>query len=1077
MNHSAQFRLFVVKAICFMLFVALSAGSLLAQGVTTAAITGIVTTDKGEALVAANVIAIHEPTGTRYGATTRDNGQFNLPNLKVGGPYTVTVSYVGYKKDSHGNLYLNLGQEARIDFALVEETILQGEVVVTAQVDPVLNSGRNGAATFIDVAQVADLPSIKRSTRDLTRLDPRSDGNFSFGGKNWLYNNISLDGSYFNNSFGLDDPAPGGQSNAEPVPFDAVEQVQVSIVPFDVREGGFTGASINTVTKSGTNQVRASIYSFMRNEAFIGNKVFGKEVIARPDLSFNQSGVSVSGPIIENTLFFFLNYERERRDDPGSNFLADRGGAVQFGESRVSAATMDAISARMKQVYNYDTGPYEGYIHQTKNDKLLAKLNWNINEDNNLSFRVSLLDASREQGPHPFVLSFGGTGRGPNENSLPFKNSGYRINNELQSYALELNSRTPDFANRFFASYSRFRDFREPFSKDFPTLEIGENGITYATIGHEPFSIHNILNSDVWQFTNNFSYFMGNHVVTVGVNYERFKFFNSFNIFRHGLFGLPFASTTFFSLADFFTRTTVGNPSFINLNAMVTPSTSPFKGEDIEAGQFAVYAQDEYLVSENFNLTYGLRVDIPIYFTEPVANPYSAGLTMLDDNDQPEKVDQSKLPGASALFSPRVGFNYDMTGDRSTQLRGGTGIFTGRLPFVWIGNIISNPGSNPNLPAHLRSYDVNAVVPDFKWPQVWNTSLALDHKLPWEVLGTLEIVYGKDINAIYVRNADLVKPIRNLPDGRPYYGGGGLNELNGAPFAFDGGIYVLDNTSEGYNFNITAQLRKQFESGLSTSFSYSYLMAENQMKSTEIASVLWAENPVKGDPNKPELSYSEFGNRHRFTGVATYRYAWSEDMSTTFGLFAEIAEGNRFAGAGGNRYSFVYAGDVNGDGNAGNDLIYIPKSQNDKIELVAFAGPGGSVAAQWAALDKFIQQDSYLSSHRGEIADRFGALNPWFMNIDLKILQDFKFMMGGEKHGIQVSLDILNVPNMLNSSWGVRKSATSAATSPLVFLNSFNGTTGAPQFNFKSTAVKTFVSDPGLNSRWQAQLGIRYIFN
>ena len=1092
MDHSKQFRWLVLRAFVLMALVALGIGSLFAQGVTTASITGIVTTDNGEALVAANVIAIHEPTGTRYGATTRDNGQFNMPNVKIGGPYTLTVSYVGYKKESHGNLYLNLGQESRIDFALVTETLLQKEVVVTAQVDPVLNSGRNGAATFIDVTQVSDLPTIKRSTRDLARLDPRSDGNFSFGGKNWLYNNISLDGSYFNNSFGLDDPAPGGQSNAEPVPFDAVEQVQVSIVPFDVREGGFTGASINTVTKSGTNQVHASLYSFMRNEAFIGNKVFGKEVIARPDLSFNQSGVSVSGPIIENTLFFFLNYERERRDDPGSNFIANRSGAAEFGESRVSAATMDAISARMKQVYNYDTGPYEGYIHQTKNDKLLAKLNWNINEDNNLSFRVNLLDASREQGPHPFVLSFNSTGRGPNENSLPFQNSGYRINNELQSYALELNSRSEKFANRFFVSYSRFRDFREPFSRPFPTIQIGEGGVTYTTIGHEPFSIRNILDSDVWQFTNNFSYFLDNHVVTVGANFETFKFYNSFNIFKYGgvfpgapfFFGPPttvggFGGTTFSSLADFFRYTNPADSLFIDFNAVANAASSPFKGEDIKVGQFSVYAQDEYLVSENFNLTYGIRLDMPIYFTEPVANPYSAGLTMLDENDQPESVDQSKLPGSAALFSPRVGFNYDMTGDRSTQLRGGTGIFTGRLPFVWIGNIISNPGANPNLPAHLRSYDVNAVVPDFKWPQVWNTSLALDHKLPWEVLGTLEIVYGKDINAIYVRNADLVKPVRYLPDGRPYYGGGGLNELNGAPFAFDGGIYVLDNTSEGYNFNITAQLRKQFESGLSTSFSYSYLMAKNQMKSTEIASVLWAENPVKGDPNKPEVSYSEFGNRHRFTGVATYRYTWSENMSTTFGIFAEIAEGNRFAGAGGNRYSFVYSGDVNGDGNGGNDLIYIPQNVGES-GLVAFAGPGGTVAEQWAALDKFIQQDAYLNSHRGEIADRFGGVNPWFMNIDLKIVQDFRFMIGGQRHGIQVSLDILNVPNFFNSSWGVRKSATSQATSPLKhvvvgFVPQFNPN-GSPQLNFVGPA-KSFSSDPGLNSRWQAQLGIRYIFN
>jgi len=1068
--HRSRFALLTSLVI---LCLATVATELAAQGVTTSSVTGIVTNDKGEPLEAANVIAVHAPSGTRYGASTRENGQFNIPNMRVGGPYTVTVTYVGYKSESQEDITLSLGQEGKVSFKLVEETIEGTEVVVTAERDEVLNAGRTGAATFINVTQVTDLPSLKRSTRDLTRLDPRSDGNFSFGGKNWLYNSISLDGSYFNNSFGLDDPAPGGQANAEPVPFDAVEQVQVSIASFDVREGGFTGANINTVTKSGTNHVCASLYNFFRSESFIGNQVNGKDVVANPDLSFNQSGVSVSGPIIENTLFFFLNLERERREDPGSNFIANRGGVADFGESRVTVATMDAIRARMDTVYNYKTGAYEGYIHETKNDKLLAKLDWNINENNNLSFRVNFLDASREQGPHPFVLSFNSTGRGPNESSLPFRNAGYRINNELQSYAFELNSRSETFANRFFASYNRLRDFREPFSEDFPTLEIGESGVTYATVGHEPFSIHNILNTDVWQFTNNFSYFSGEHVFTVGANYETFTFFNSFNIFRHGLFGLPFATTTFTSLADFFTRTTPGDPNFVDLRAMITPSTSPFKGEDIKVGQFSVYAQDEYLASDRLNFTFGLRVDFPIYFTEPVANPYSTGLTALDENDKAETVDQSKLPGSDPLFSPRVGFNYDLTGDRASQLRGGTGIFTGRIPFVWIGNIISNPGANPNLPAHQQSFDLNAVVPDFKWPQVWSTNIALDHKLPWDMTGTLEVIYGKDINAVYVRNADLVAPVRTLYDGRPYFGGAPNNELN-APFPFAGdGIYVLDNTSEGYNFNITAQLRKQFESGLQTSISYSYLQARSQLKSTEIASVLFAENPVQGDPNKPELSYSEFGNRHRFTLAATYRHRWSENLATSIGVFGEIAEGNRFAGAGGNRYSFVYAGDVNGDGMAGNDLIYIPKDQAD-ARLVAFGGPGGTVAEQWAALNAFIEQDDYLNEHRGKIAERFGAINPWFINADLRILQDISFLLGSQKHTFQISADILNVPNLINSSWGVRKGATSLATSPLQLVG-FDGS-GAPQFNFRGPS-KTFGSDPGLNSRWQAQFGVRYIFN
>jgi hypothetical protein len=766
---------------------------------------------------------------------------------------------------------------------------------------------------------------------------------------------------------------------------------------------------------------------------------------------------------------------------------------VAFGESRVRADVMDRISARMRQVYGYDTGPYQGFIHETDNNKLLLKLDWNISQNHNLTFRYNFLDAKRDLPPHPFVLSFAGTGRGPSENSLPFQNSGYRINNELNSFALEVNSRSRKFANRFFASYNRFRDFREPFSVDFPTIEIGEGGVQYTTVGHEPFSIHNILDQDVLQFTNNLSVFSGKHVFTVGATFETFTFFNSFNIFRHGIFFLPYFldfegdgipnGSTFSSLDEFFAATDPNRPGGpIKFREMV--GRGPFKGEDIDVGQLAFYAQDELLVSEKFNLTYGLRVDFPMYFNDVVDNPFSRGLKALDENGNPETVDQSKLPGTKALFSPRIGFNWDVTGDRSTQLRGGTGIFTGRVPFVWVGNNISNPGQNPNLPAHLRSFDLNAFDPDFKWPQVWTTNVAIDQKLPWDVLGTLEFLYGNDINAIFVRNADLdVRPdsVRFLPDGRPRYGGrDNNNELNPDGTA---GIYVIDNIDEGYNVNVTAQLRKNFDFGLNTSLAYSFTQAKSNLKSTEIASVLWAEQPVQGNPNKPELSFSEFGNRHRIVGGATYSKRWSNSLATHFGLFLEVAEGNRYTSAGGaggraggSRYSFVYSGDVNGDGRDGNDLIYIPRTQSE-INFDPFVDASGrtlSAQEQWTRFNAFIEQDDYLRSHRGQIAERFGLVNPWFNNIDLRILQDFSVNAGDQRHTFQVNLDILNVGNLINSDWGVRKVANVAATSPLR-LARFNAQ-GAPVFNFTGPA-ETFIDDPGVSSRWQIQLGLRYFFN
>ena len=1065
---------------------------ILAQGVTTASLNGLVQDAEGNPLPGANVIALHVPSGTSYGASTRDNGLFNLPNLRVGGPYTVTVSYVGYNSQKEENIYLSLGQNFRLEFAMESEAVTVGEVVVTAEQDAVLNSNRTGAATYIEVDQIQSLPTIKRSIRDLIRLDPRSDGNYSFGGKNWLFNNISLDGSYFNNPFGLDDPAPGGQTNSEPVPYDAVDQVQVSVAPYDVRQGGFTGAGINTVTKSGTNQIRGSLYSFYRNETLLGNTVSGNEVIANPELLFYQSGFSVSGPIIQNKIFFFFNGEIERREDPGTNFTADNNGNVTFGESRVRADIMNQIRTRMMEVYGYDTGPYENFIHNTSNEKIIIKLDWNINEGNNLSLRYNRLDARRDLPPHPFVLATGG--RGPNESSLPFRNSGYTINNRLNSFALELNSRRGTFANRFFISYNRFRDYRNSFSEPFPTIQINEGGVNYTTLGHEPFSIHNILDQDVWQVTDNFSYYLGNHVITVGSTFENFKFFNSFNIFRYGVFFLPdfldfIGGSTFSSVDDFFARTNPDSANFYDFRSLV--GSGPYKGENIKVAQLSFYAQDEFIVSSVFNLTYGLRVDLPMYFTEPVDNPFSRNLTLLDEEDQPETVDQSKLPGVQPLFSPRAGFNWDVTGDRSTQVRGGTGIFTGRLPFVWVGNVISNPGNNPNLYPNVStqiktsddailqtSFDLNAMVGDFKWPQVWNTNIAVDHILPHDILGTLEFIYGKDINSIYVRNADLGKPVRYLSSvKRPYYGGdlssgNGVHELNPDGKA---GVYVIDNSSEGYNYSLTFQLRKRFDCGLNTSLAYTFLEAKSLLKSTEIASVLWQENPTQGDPNKPELSYSEFGNRHRITAGATYTHVWSDNLATHLGVFVEVAEGNRFAGAGGNRYSYLYSGDVNGDG-YNNDLIYIPRNQSES-NLVSYVDAGGNTItadAQWTALNTFIEQDDYLKEHRGEVAERFGAVNPWFFNMDLRVLQDFSFLSGGMKHTFQLSIDILNFPNLLNSDWGVRKVATSSATIPLELVG-FDGN-GEPTFNYKSNQKETFVDDPGLFSRWQMQVGLKYFF-
>ena len=1085
----------------------LTAG-LLAQGVTTGEMGGFVLDTEGNPITDASVVARHEPTGTSYGTSTRGGGAWTIPNMRVGGPYTIVVSLIGYADHTEQGVYVDLGQDLRLNFELEIQAVEVEELAVEVE-NTLLNAGRTGAATFVSQEQIEVLPALRRTFRDLARIDPRADENMSFGGRNWLYNNISLDGSYFNNAFGLDDPAPGGQTSSEPIPFSAIEAVNVQIAPFDIRQSGFTGANINIVSKSGTNEWEVAAYGFFRNQDLLGNNINGEPVVANPDLSFGQYGASVGGPIIKDKLFFFVNGEINRRDDPGTNFVADEDGNVTFGESRVEASVMDAISQRLLDVYGYDTGPYQGFTHQTDSDKLLFKLDWNISQSDNVMFRYNFLDATQDKPPHPFVLSPFGSGRGPNESSLPFENSGYTMNNNLNSFAMELNSRSTGWANRAFVSYNRFRDHRDPFSEPFPTVEIAEGGVTYTTAGHEPFSISNILHTDVFQFTDNFTFFSNKHSITVGTNFESFRFFNSFNFVRHGVWFLPpqtFVGSTYSSLDEFFDFTNPDSENFHPLNALVDIIATcgevigcPLKAEDFTMGQLSFYGQDEFEISPRVSLTYGLRIDMPMYFTNPVDNPFSRGLTALDPDRQSVVIDQSKTPGTQVLFAPRLGFNWAATEDRSVQIRGGSGIFTGRIPFVWGGNNFSNPGFNPNIwsgsadPAPVvtgegctstrcdigvlqQSVFVNAFAEGFKWPQSWTTDIAFDFRLPGAVLSTFEMIYGRDINAITMWNADLAAPSGTLPvDGRPTFGGVPANSLNPA-FGVGSCICVLDNKSDGWSLNFTAQFQRAFDFGLAFMAAYSYTDARNILKSTEIAIDLWSQMPVQGDPNNPEQSFSQFGQQHRILGTVTYPVEWSRSLATSFGVYFNVANGNSFRGAGGNRYSFIYSGDVNGDGSPFNDLIYIPASQSE-ITFDPFSDSNGNVvtpAQQFAAFDAFIEQDRYLSQHRGEISERFGLLNPFWSNIDLKIMQDFIFGDVGSEHKIRLNFDFLNFGNLISSSWGVRQVASAAATNPLT-LTRFEDD-GTPVFNF-NLVQETFTPDLSEFSRWRFQLGLQYLFN
>ncbi|MBC6698420.1 TonB-dependent receptor [Hymenobacter puniceus] len=1052
-------------------------GSLaLAQGVTTSAMKGVVQDSKGEPLPGATVVATHLPSGTTYGTATRDNGQYDLLNMRIGGPYELKVSFVGSQTYTASGIQLVLGKTFESNVKLTDGTQALGEVLVQGNRDGQINKDRTGASTNINNTAIRTLPTISRSQEDFTRLTPQSSG-LSFGGRNTLYNNFSLDGSIFNNSFGLDAPTPGGQTNSQPVSLDAIEQLEVSLAPYDVRQGGFTGAGVNAVTKSGTNSFKGTVYTFLRNEKLIGDKV-GDVTVRNPELKFNQTGFALGGPIIQNKLFFFTNAEITRRDDPGLTFRPARDAAEAQaalngqadGVSRVLESDLLAIQQRLRDVYGYDPGSFQDFTYRTYSDKLLAKLDWNINDKNTFSLRYNYLKSYREQGPHPIAIA--PSSRVQGVNTLQYSNSGYTINNNLNSVVGELNSRFGErLSNKAQLSFSAFRDFRDlPEAKLFPQLDITKNGTTYVSVGTEQFSANNILNQNITQFTDNLSYFAGAHVLTAGLTYERFDFVNAFNLQRYGY---PFFGGL--DINRFFQVTDRSNPDFVDLNAIAAAgATRPIKSVDVNVAQLGLYAQDEWNVTPNFKLTLGVRADMPIYNTDVPQNSQILNAPLLDSEGRTAKVDVTEFPKATPLWSPRLGFNYSLdNGELTTQLRGGTGIFTGRIPFVWISNQASNSQFDPGY-----TFQINGTARDFKFPQVWRSNLAIDQELPLGIVATLEGIYSKDRNAAIHRNYNFVMPTERLAgaDSRLIYPAAGPRITPGftgpdGQFSFlDAGVIVLENTNRGYQYSLTGQLKKDFTNGLYVTAAYTYSQAKDVTSNPgEIAADAYQRNPVVGNANDPQLAFSDFGLQHRVIGAAGKRFEYANKrMATTLSFFFEAAQGNRF--------SYTYAGDLNRDGIPGNDLLYVPATR-EQINLTDIRDAQGNVlvtaAQQWEQLDAYIRQDEYLSERRGNYTARNGAISPWYTQLDAKLLQDFSLMAGDNKHTFQLSFDIQNLGNLISSDWGVRRVFANNRFIETSYLPTAPNT---PVYQFRG-GQQTFINNTNLDSRWRAQIGLRYILD
>ncbi|AXT60015.1 TonB-dependent receptor [Aquimarina sp. AD10] len=1057
--------------------------------VTTSNISGVVYDLEKQLLPGANITALHEPTGTSYGGTTNFDGRFDLINLRVGGPYTISISYVGFKKHVINDVFLQLGQTFNAEIILQEDDNQLEEVIITSNKSTTFSSERTGAETSIGSRELKSLPTITRSAADFYRLEPTASSNGSFGGRNDQFNNFSLDGSIFNNPFGLDAATPGGQTNAQPISLDAIDQIQVATAPYDVTQAGFTGASVNAVTKSGTNRWKGTVYGFYRNQDMTGDKVGDDDIIV-PDLTQAQYGVSVGGPIIKNKLFIFGNFEKDDREDLGSNFLAARPGLTGANVSRVSAEDLDFVSEQLRTL-GYETGAYEGYTHDTESTKGLLKLDWNINDNHRMAIVYNFLNASRDLPANREAIGR----RGPDLTTLQFRNSGYQINNKISSFLVELNSNFGgNISNKFQAGYTSFDDSRDPFSTPAPPINIQQEGVRYIVAGHEPFSINNNLKQKVYQITNNLNIVTGNHTITLGASFERFEFDNSFNLGVYDLAANPAAGqgpvSTFFDAfqsvridptnpgTSFEDAVNNGTIAAALANAQNVFDTNNASGNwalaETNVGQLAFYAQDKWKMNDKFTLTYGLRIDQPLYFdtvdkiaeniergaggTFPDGN-YQPGITYFDQNGSPTQLNSLDLPTRRLLVSPRLGFNYDVKGDKTFQIRGGTGIFTGRLPFVWIGNQVANP--------NFFFYTTSA--PDFQFPQVFRNSLGIDYRFKNGIVASTDVIYTEDINAQMVRNFGLGTPTGTLTgaDNRVIYqlSDRAVNEFGGPTNA-----YVFTNTNVGYSFNWSFKLQKNFSNGIFASVAYNYLEAEDASSlDAEISSDAFDRNPALGNVNQAVSSTARYGDKHRIVGQLnkSFSYGKNKQWRTSVGAFYEYAQGGRF--------SYTYSGDINGDGSPLNDLIYIP-TQAD-LATFNFSGTAAEQQTQRQAYEAYIQQDEYLSGRRGSYAEKYAILSPWRGRWDVKFLQDYDIQVGERTNTIQLSLDILNFGNLLSSDWGVIEIPVNDQPIGVSFDAVADPGRTNPIYTFDPSQTKTFANDFSLDSRWQAQVGLRYIFN
>ena len=1062
--------------IALMLFIVSQA---MAQ-VTTSAISGKITAD-GENVMGATITATHQPTGSVYRSVTNENGRFTIQGMRTGGPYKVEISYIGYKEKNVDGVYLKLGETADLSNTLEEDATVLGDVVVTGKAG--LNASKTGAAASYNAEYLENLPSISHSIADLTRLNPMvsisQSGAMSFAGASNRYNSFQVDGAVNNDVFGLTSNGQnGGQAGTQPISTETIDQIQVSIAPFDVRQSGFTGGSINAITKSGTNEFHGSVYGDWLNEALIGSKytlMNGKDSEKYNDETEYRYGVTVGGPIIKNKLFFFANYERSNKEYPnnyGIDSEASKLGTEGFAVAR------EALQL-LQDKYGY-TGTFNNPKNYTKSDKAGIKLDWNINDKNKASFGWRMVSAKQLNGTST-------------ASKLVASDGMYDFVSKTHNFSAQLNSIINDnMNNELQLSYVRVRDKRDP-TGIFPYIQINNVGSGTLYFGTERSSTANSLDQDVVTFTDNFSWYIGDHSLTFGTHGEYYNFKNLFIQDNFGSYYFNgFENFKTFMNGESADGKAVNQYRYGTANVNVTGDSrwAPSFG----AGQIGFYVQDKWNATRNFELTYGMRMDIPLFFDTPTENAAFNKTAEL----QGWNVKTNHKLSSAPMWSPRIGFRWNIEKQHNLLLRGGAGIFTGRIPFVWLSNSFSNTGiqtstynvygsagklaglsfiADPNKAGENASkltasgsQTVNVFDKKFKFSQNLRLDLALDFTLAG-IDFTVEGVYSKTLNDVYYQ--DLTRQLTGKTladsystlsfDNRPMFAKQATN-TDDTNFKNLSNVYMLKNTSRGYAYNLAFSAQKRFDFGLDITASYTFSQSKSVNSGTSsVAQSNFNYNYTHGNANEPELGYTAYNVPHQIKIQAVYHKDYARHWNSTVGLI--------YTGSSGSPYSIYYYGDLNGDGSNSNDLMYIPtKDQLAKMEFKAQKN-GYTPDEQRANMEAWIEGDKYLSKHRGEYFDRFGDNEAFEHHFDFHFAQTYKFRVGKQMHSLQLAFDVLNVGNMFNKKWGRYGSfaGSYAYYSPVTYA-------GNGQFQFLHNADYDMRSYSDYYSRWRGQIGLKYTF-